>query len=448
MKIIVVGAGRVGFVAAKTLSESHDVLVIENDPEIADTVKNRLNVSVLNANGANPSSLRKSFQEHQPSMIISTINKDDTNLFICMMAKRYKPDIITIASVTDPDYIVETSAEGVPGIDIIISPEMITADKMFRLCTVENAIDYENLTSFDIKVAVMNVPDTSPLLGKVVLNLVKDDLTIFAAKHDDVLTFQVDTVEIHAGDSLYVMGTEESIERFNDDLGVEVTIRDIVILGGTIVGRRLAMLLAQDKRKRFVRLFEKNLERSREISKLGGFVTVGGDYTDPDIQRSEGIFKSDCLVSVSGQDDTNLLMCMTAHRNNTAKVVSRYFKKEYMDIFSFDGLQTIVGFDRIVSNEIGKCVMSESKILLRMRDQEEILFIHDVNKYSKLQDRYYGDIKVPERIRIVAIIREGQIIYPKLHTFFREGDQVLVFTNFTRDKELARIFGRNYITEG
>jgi trk system potassium uptake protein TrkA len=436
-------------VAAKTLSDTHDVLVIEKNGDIADVVKNRLNVSVLNVDGTNPKSIDYAMKSHKPDMVISTLGRDDSNLFICMMVKRHNPDTITIASVTDPDFVIQTTAQGVPGVDIIISPELITADKMFRLCTIENAIDYEDVPEFGVKVAVMNVPDDSPLLGKVVMNIIKsDDITVFAAVHDDSLIFQVDSVEIHAGDHLYMMGTEEAIERFNFELGVKITIRDIVILGGTIVGQRLAELLIMDKTKRYVRLIEKDQARSKQLSKMSGILVIGADFTEPDIQKSENIFKSDCLVTVTDQDDTNLLMCMAAHRNNTNKVVSRYIKKEYIDIFSFDGLQTIVGFDRIVANEISKCVMSESKVLMRMREQNEILFIHDVNRHSKLQDKYYGDIKMPERIRILAIYRNGGIIYPKMDTMFLEGDMVLVFTNFTRDKELARIFGRNVVTEG
>ncbi len=449
MKIIVIGAGNVGLVAAKTLSDSHDVLVVESNGDIADMVKTRLNVSVLNVDGTNPKSIKYAVDYHHPEMVISTLGRDDSNLFICMMFKRINPEIITIASVTNPDFVIETSAEGKSGVDIIISPELITADKMYKLCTIENAIDYENVPDFGVKVAVMNVPDDSPLIGKVVMNIMKqEDITIFAAVHDDSLIFQVDSVEIHAGDQLYMMGTEEAIERFNFDLGVKTTIRDIVILGGTIVGQRLAQLLIQDKTKRYVRLIEKDQEISKELSKMSGILVLGADFTEPDIQKSENIFKSDCLVTVTNQDDTNLLMCMAAHRNNTNKVVSRYIKKEYIDIFSFDGLQTIIGFDRIVANEISKCVMSESKVLMHMKDQNEILFIHDVNKHSKLQDKYYGDIRMPERIRILAIYRNNSIIYPKMDTMFLEGDMVLVFTNFTRNKELARIFGRNIITEG
>jgi trk system potassium uptake protein TrkA len=229
---------------------------------------------------------------------------------------------------------------------------------------------------------------------------------------------------------------------------VETTSRDIVILGGTIVGMRLASLLAQDQRKRYVRLIEKNDAHCREMSRLlTGVVIVNGDFTEPDLQSSENIFRSDVLVSVTNQDDTNLLMCMSAQKYSTNKIVSRYLKKEYKDIFMFTGLATIIGFNGIVANEVSKCVMSESKVLLRMRNHEELFFVHEVTQQSKLFDRYYGDLVVPEGIRIVSIYRQGQPIYPAMDTKFAEGDRVIVFTNMINSKGLSKVFGRNAVSE-
>jgi len=449
MKVIIVGAGGVGYVAAETISDAHDVLVIENDADIADMVKNRLAVSVLHEDGTNPKTLAFAIKKHQPDVIISTLDRDDSNLFICMMSKRIRPNLITVASITNPDYVVDTSKEGVDGVDVIISPELITAAKIYRLCVLENAMEYEIMPTFGSSMAIFQVSSDSYLVGKVVMNTFDwNDATVFAIYRNDELYFQVDTMEIHAGDKICVMGSDEAIDKYNSALGVDVTARDIVILGGTIVGRRLAQLLAEDEKKRYVRLIEKNLERSMELSRsLKGVVVVNGDFTEPELQSSENIFRSDCLVSVTNQDDTNLLMCMSAQKYNTSKIISRYLKKEYMEIFMFTGLDTIVGFDRIVSNEISKCVMSDDKVILRMRNQEEQFFIHEVSRQSKIYQKYYGDLVIPNGLRILAIHRDNKTIFPVMDTVFQEGDKVMVFTNFTKDKDLAKVFGRIVLSE-
>ncbi len=449
MKVIIVGAGSVGYVAASTICDTHDVLVIENDADVAELVKNRLNVSVLHEDGTNPKSLKMAIESHHPDVIISTLHRDDANLFICLMAKRINPEITTVASVTNPDYVIETTEQGVAGVDVIISPELITAEKMYKLCILENAVDYEIIPTFNASMAIFEVPSNSDLVGKVVLKTFSiEESTVFAVYRNNELFFQVDTMEIHAGDKICLMGTDAAIEKYNESLGVEITARDVVILGGTIVGRHLANLLSNDDKKRYVRIIEKKQDLCKELSKmLSGVVVVNGDFTEPEIQSSENIFRSDCLVSVTNQDDTNLLMCMSAQKYNTSKIVSRYLKKEYMDIFMFTGLDCIVGFDRIVSNEIAKCVMSDAKVVLRMRSPDEQFFIHDVNNHSKLLEKYYGDLIMPNGLRILAISRGDDIIYPVMDTKFESGDRVMVFTNFTKDKDLAKVFGRNFITE-
>jgi len=457
MKVIVVGAGGVGYVAAETLSVAHDVLVIENDESIADTVMNRLDVSVLHEDGTNPRILKFAIMNHKADIIISTMGRDDSNVYVCMIAKHIKPSIITVASVTNPDFhlkkdLITADQEDVievDSLDIIISPELITAEKMYRLCILENAVDYEMFNQFDIAMAIFEVNSDSELIGKVAMNTVDiKDATIFAIYRNEELYFQTDSMEIHSGDKLCVMGSNEAITKFNDDLGVEITNRDIVILGGTIVGKHLAMKLSTDEKKRYVRIIERNQNVSKDLSKaMKGVVVVNGDFTEPDIQNSENIFKADCLVTVTNQDDTNLLMCMSGQKHNTNKIISRYIKKEYMDIFMFTGLDTIVGSDRIVANEVSKSVMSDDKVIMRMRNRDEQFFIHDVGVKSKLLDKYYGDILLPNGLRIIAIRRDGQTIFPAMDTMFKDGDRVFAFTNFTKDKDLARVFGRNVMSE-
>jgi trk system potassium uptake protein TrkA len=449
MKVIIIGAGGIGYVAAETISDTHDVLIIENDATLADIAKNRLSVSVLHEDGTNPKILEHAIETHKTDVIISTLDRDDSNLFICMMAKRINPNIRTVASITNPDYVIKTTDEGIPGVDIIISPELLTAEKMYKLCTLENALDYEIMPVFKTSMVVFQVPADSDLVGKVVMFVFNsDDATAFAIYRNDDLFFQVESMEIHAGDRICIMGSEAAINRFNEELGIENTSREIIILGGTIVGRHLAKLLAEDPKKRYVKIIEKNQDVCKELFRiLTGVLVVNGDFTEPNIQASENIFRSDCLVSVTNQDDTNLLMCMSAQKYNTNKIVSRYLKKEYMDIFMFTGLDTIIGFDRIVSNEIAKCVMSTDNVVMRMRNRDEQFFIHDVNKQSKLIERYYGDLSLPNGLSVLAIYRNGTIIYPMMDTKFVEGDRVLVFTNFTKEKDLAKVFGRKVISE-
>lgn len=216
MKVIIVGAGVVGFVSAETISDIHDVLIIEQDEDVADMLKGRLNVSVLREDGTNPRVLKYAIENHGADVIVSTLGSDSENLFVCIMAKRIKPTIRTIATVDNPDFIIDTGDSAHSGVDYIISPELVTAEKMYKLCILKNTIEYEAVKSLKVAIAVFRVESYHPIVGKIVLHLpMPKDCTIFALYRDGATYTTPETMEIHAGDRLCVFGSEQSIVEFN-----------------------------------------------------------------------------------------------------------------------------------------------------------------------------------------------------------------------------------------
>ena len=433
--------------SAETISNVHDVLVVERDEAVLNILKSRLNVSTLKADGTNPKTIQYAIEYHGADMIIATLGSDSENLFVCLMAKRFKPSIVTVSSVNNPDYIIQTSEQGVKGVDTIISPELITAEKMYKLCVLENAIDFEYISNLGSAVAIFTVEPYHDIVGKVVMHLkTPDDCTVFAIYRDDVVHTEIETMEIHPGDKICVFGSNESLTGFNELMGIEYPAKNFVILGGSIVGRNLARLLAADKLN--VKIIDRDENLCRDMARtLSGVAIACADFIDPDVQNNENIFRSDALISTSHADDTNLLMSMTAQRHNARKVITRYFTKEYEDIFQYTGIETIIGYYRIISNEITKSTISDETTIMTARDQDEFYFIHFVDGQSKLLDRYLGDMMVLEGVRIVAIKRGDRIFYPRLDTMFQKNDAVIVFTSFARRSDLIRIFGKPSVPE-
>ena len=441
MKVIIVGGGNVGYIAADTICDIHDVLVIEKDDQTAESVKSRLNVSVLHEDGTNPKTLQYALDTHGAEILISTLSEDSSNLFICMYAKSLSPDIKTVASIKNPDFMVGGSA----GVDVLISPEVITAKKMYRLATLENAVDFEEVESLGLCIAIFAIEKWHEVVGQIVMDIDSSSgFAIFGVYRDDSLILEVDSLEIHPGDRVCVIGIPEGLEEFNRIVGVEEENREFTILGGSILGMILAKLLSEDSVRRYVKIIEKNHERCVELSKnLNGVSIVNADYTEPEVQMQENVFKSDCTISTSHQDDTNLLMCMSAQKFNARKIVSRYFKKEYQDIFTFTGLESIIGYHKIVSNEITKCTISDEMAIIRLKNHNELFFKHTVTPQSKLLNVRNGDIRMPPGIRIVALRRTGVLSFPRLDERFQEGDEIIVFTNVTKESELFKVFGKN-----
>ncbi|MBR7152557.1 MAG: NAD-binding protein [Candidatus Methanomethylophilaceae archaeon] len=444
MNIIIVGAGEVGLATAQTISKQHDVLVIENDKERASDVANRLNVSVLGEDGTNPKNLAEAMRRHNPDMIISTLKKDDSNLFICLMAKRYDKDIITIASINDPDYMIETTSQGFPGVDHIISPELMVARRLYKLAVLENANDYYRIDEFDVCVCMFTVQQHHTVLGRIVFELkIPEGCSIFGIYRDDELHLDVETLELHVDDKICVMGSDEAMGAFNEMLGIDARAKDIIVLGGSIVGSNVVKFLSEDKEKRYVKLIEKNRDITSALSRnLSKAIIINADYTDPEVQKIENVFKPHCLVCTSHSDDTNLLMCMSAAKHNTNKVVTRYFKKEYEDIFMHTGMSNIVGFHRVIANQIIKTVLVNEPTLLRLREANEVFFRYRVHQSAVMREKYLGDLSMPGGCRIVMIRRGNQTIYPTMTTRILQEDILVVFTNLMDRTSLRTMFDR------
>ena len=439
MNIIVVGAGNVGYTAAEVLSHFHNVMVIDNNKTVVETVKSLLNVSVLFEDGTSPKTLEDAFKRHTPDVIISATGRDENNMFIAMISKYIRPETKTIARIRNPDFIVPSSEHVV---DQVISPELVIANKMAELALLENAVDYESIESMGMGLAFFEVTnDHKDIVGKVVINLkTPEDCTVVSIYRGDEVILDSETTEIHAGDRLCVLGSPESIREFNEMMGVVREASEFIIIGGGVAGHQTAKML--ESRKRYVKLFEADPVKCAMLAReLNNVIIVNGSGVDPHLLKSENVGRADVLIAITSVDETNLLACLMGMKLGTSKVISRYSMVEYEDIFDFTGIKTTVGTHRIVANEITKMLVSNEKSILKMKGEGELFFSVTIAPKSKLCDQHMGDVHFPEGARATCIIRGNTTIYPRMDTQLVSGDRLLMFTYKVNIGKLERLFG-------
>jgi len=445
MRVVVIGAGNVGFTSALALSKAHDVLIVEKDAAKAENAKALLDASVLHEDGSNPKVIEAAIKRIGADTIISAIPDDAQNIFICLMAKRVKPDILTVACLRNPDYLVKTSKEGSEGIDILISPELITAERIEKLAVLENAITYDHLPGMKMDIATFKIEEGHNLVGKVVLAIEKPaDCNIIAVNREGNVILDNETTEIHAGDRIRVIGSAESIAVFNKLVGVKKEAKEFVILGASIVGMETAKRLAQSSKKRLVKLIENDENLSRIAAReLEDVTVVNGDFIDITVLRSEDVQRADVLITVSSVDERNLLACIAGLGFGTKKIISKYSNKEYEKIFRYTGIESIIGYHRVIYNEITKNLVFDDNAILAIEGEGEFFFSATIDKRLDLLNNRLGDINMPAGIKIAAIKRGDEIIYPALDTMFLDGDKVLVFTHMANPVKLSKLFGRS-----
>ncbi|MGE4576958.1 MAG: NAD-binding protein [Candidatus Methanomethylophilaceae archaeon] len=445
MNIIIIGAGNVGFTSAETLSTVHNVMIIEKDALRADTVKNMLNVSVLREDGTNPKILELAIEKHDADIIVSTLPSDGLNLFVCIICKKYKPALRTVATIKNPDYMIKTTSEGDVGVDMIISPETISSNKIFKLATLENVVDYETIKSLGLAIATFRVSGSQSIVGNIVLNLdIPAECNIVCIYRGDDVIIDVETAEIRPEDRISVIGSERGMEAFNAMIGVEEEALEFVILGAGVVGMNVAKALSKMDKKVYVKIIEEDTDLCRDAARtLTDAIVVNSDSLDPHILMTENVGRADVLISVTDADEKNLLACMASLKFGTRKVISRYLTREYKDIFRFTGIETIIGYHLIIANEITKGLISDEDSILKMKHEGEYFFSVKIDEKSPLFNHFFGDLDIPDGVRFTAVLRNGRILYPKYDTNFKENDKVLIYAYMSKMSAVKKLLGKN-----
>lgn len=441
MNIIVVGVGTVGYIATESLTKYHNVMVLENDPTKVEEIKNNLNVSVLQEDATSPKILELAIKIHSADVILCTTGKDSDNLFISLVCKHIKPSIKTVARIKDPDYMLSNvTKDGV--VDHIITPEIIIGNKIAHLATTENAVDYDLIESMNLAMATFIVKKThTNLLGKSFVTLnIPSECSIIAVYRNEQIVFEHETLLIREGDVITVLGSESGLNEFNRMMGIDKEARDIVVAGGGVAGTRISSILEAKKLR--VKIIEQNLAACKQLSKnFNNALIVNGSCVDPRILSAENVGKSDVLIATTNVDETNLLSCLMALKLGTTKVIAKYTRLEYQDIFDFTGIKTNIGQHRIIANEVIKTLISDEKSIIKMKNPGELFFSITVPVNSKVSNNLIGDITMPEGSRICCIIRNGQNIYPRFDTRILPDDKVLLFTYNSNRRKLEKLFG-------
>jgi trk system potassium uptake protein TrkA len=239
---------------------------------------------------------------------------------------------------------------------------------------------------------------------------------------------------------LCVLGSPASIIELNKTIGYARETKEVIIIGGGIIGTRIASLL--EKERKYIKIIEQNPERCKKlVRELNNVLIINANGVDPDVLRSENIGRADVVICATESDEKNLLSCLVSRDLGALKVISRYSKREYEDVFAVTGIKTIVGYHRLIANEVTKTLISDEKAIMRMRRDGETLFSVQIREESKVKGVPVGDLQFPDGASAVCIIRDGHAVYPRLDTVIEKDDRVLLYTYETKMNRIEKLFG-------
>lgn len=433
MRILILGAGDVGFhVAQQLANENHDVVVIEQDRERARMSQDFLDAMVIEGNGASLTTLEQAGIT-KTDLLLAVTSHDEVNLMACLSAAQYGVPK-RIARVSKPDYYDHTGI--LPpdrlGVDLMINPERECALESYQLLQSAAAAEFAQFESGVVQLIGVRVKPNAPVVGKRLLEIGRlaggIRALVVAISRGGQTIIPTGATRIQEGDLVFVIGEPSHMPDVLPLVGYDrFDLRRVVIAGGSREAWLLAHML--EEHKIGCTLIEIDRNRALVLSEnLRRSLVLHGDATDLELLEMEGVGDADGFVAYTGSDETNLLSCLLAKNLGTRRVISLIKRLNYIPLVSRVGVDAAVSPHMAAANAILSHVRRGSVLAvatLRGTRAEGIEFnVSDRFPYAGIP---LADVKLPRGSLVGAIIRGDRVIIPGGTDTIESGDRIVVF---------------------
>ncbi len=432
MKIVVVGAGKVGYSLAQRLAQDqHDVYVIEKNGDRIKNLENSLDVNLVQGNGSSISLLQE-IGIADMGMLIAVTDSDEVNMLACMLGKAAGIPK-TIARVRDNEYDSGTNASIRErlGIDLFINPEMVTAQEIYKVLKTPAALDVEDFASGAVRLVEFKIRNNLNVTGIPLrkLELPPNVLVVGIMRGGEMIIPHGEST-LEYLDNVFFLGAKESIDQVEVWLNeVSRPTQRVVIIGAGLIGRNLTLLLEADGYD--VKVIEKDLDRCEQLAALvSRSIVIHGDGTDIDLLQAEEISDNDVIICLTDDDKLNLLVALLAKHLGVPKTFVRVGRLEYITLMEQVGIDVVFSPRLLTSGQILRLIR-EGENLINIFTFEgskaEAIEISITNR-SNLMNQYLKNLKFPGKSLVGAVVRDNRTIVPKGDTQLVEGDHIVIFT--------------------
>jgi trk system potassium uptake protein TrkA len=452
MNIIICGAGRVGYSISKQLSaQGHSITVIDQSSEFIQKINETQDVKGVVGRATYPSVLEKAGAE-DADMIIAVTQNDETNMVICQVAYSIFKINKKIARLRGQEFLGgkwgKLYGESNLPIDVIISPELEVAKSLQRKLEAPGALDSVPFVGGKIKVLEIDIDKKCPLvnteLSKLtqkfpdlkanILGVIRGEKFVILKKKDKILFNDKAFVVINASQinkTLSAFGHEEKMAK------------KILIIGGGNIGFNLAKNLENDSDDVRVKIIEKNKDRAELIAnELNNTIVINGDGLDEDVLKEANIEEAETILSLTNDDEDNIMVSVLAEKNNPNKrTIALVNKQNYSLLQSSLKINDLVDPRNTTISTILKHVHKGTiETVYTLLDGEYEFIEAEVLETSELISKSIKDSNLPKEIRIGAVVRNKEVIIPKSDFKFEKKDLVVFLTKREHLEKVESLF--------
>ncbi len=434
MKIIVVGAGVVGYSIARRLSdEGHDVIIIEKDERVVRSLQENLDVKIIKGSGSSPGVLIEAGIEHS-DMVIAVTNSDEVNMVACLIAGSQSMVPKKIARIRDLDYLSYTKIfeQDYLDLDLNINPELVTAERINKIIEIPGAVDVIDFFDGGLKLIGSRLTVDSPVVGKRVRDLKDfhpDHSVILVAiyRAGETIIPQGSTM-LKADDLLFAVTLPGETRHILTMLGKgERSGRRVLIVGGGDIGYYLAEHLEGKGYK--VKIIERREDRCALLAeRLNKTIVINGDGTDQALLAEENIFDVDTFVAVTDDEEVNILTSLLTKRLGVGRSMALVDKSEYISMVSTVGIDVAISPRLTSVSSILRFIRRGNILSVTTLLEERVEAIEVVAmETSEITGRPIKNMRLPREVVIGAIVKDDKVTIPVGDTVIHPGDKVILF---------------------
>ncbi len=427
MHVVIIGAGAVGFYLADRLaSEGQDVVVVESDERVVEDLQGRLDVLVVQGNGASMETLKRAGVP-DATLFVAVTSNDGVNILACHAAKALGVPT-TVARIED-----EGLRPGMVdmGVDIVIDPGEMVAKELMALLTRSGASDVVEFADGQLLVLGDIVPSESPMLGRTLRELRADesdwDWAAAVLRDGEIVPARGSTV-VQEHDHVLLMTTRDTADRALALLGIRRhQIHRVVILGAT----RLAELTMEAATAHGfdVVAIDKDPKRATFLAEHHPDVLVlCGDPTDPAVLAEQRLGPHDAVVALSGWDEINVVGALLSKALGAGAALARFHKVSYVQLLIGTGIDAAVSPRLAAANAILQHVRRGRIFsVATFKDTTAEVLEIEVAAGSEVDHSIVAELRLPPLSVIGGVVRDGRAFVPRGRTELQAGDHLIVF---------------------
>ncbi|MEO0543832.1 MAG: Trk system potassium transporter TrkA [Pseudomonadota bacterium] len=451
MRVIICGAGQVGFgIAERLAAEDNDVSVIDTSQDLIQRVRDTLDVRGFIGHGSHPDVLAKAGAGDADILIAVTLY-DEVNMTACQVAHSLFDVPTKIARVRSQSYLSPTygdlfSTDHLP-IDVIISPEREVGDVVLKRIALPGATDVVQFADDNVTMMAIDCREDCPVINTP-LNQLSDlfpdlNATVVGVWRNGNLFIPRSADQLLVEDLVYVVAQRDQVRRTLSLFGhEEIEARRIIVAGGGNIGSYVAQRLEEGSGRTNVKIIEANRNRAMaNADRLRRTIVLHGSALDQQILHEADIQDAELMVSLTNDDQVNILSAVMAKRLGCEATMALINDLGYQSFTSTLGINALINpravtISRILQHMRRGRIMQVFSV---QKGQAEVLEAEALET-SPLVGRPLRDLDLPDDIRIGAVYRGREVFKPDGQFQIKARDRVVMFAKTEAVKKVEQLF--------